>query len=162
MCYYDNTKKVMKQSELIKSRIGMKLSRIGKMSRAIAIQTFTLNNFAVTPEQFTVLHALIENDGMYQRQIGAITLKDRPNITRIIRILEDMELVTKKSDVNKRKVQKIFITEKGRQVYEKTVPTVLDLWQNTIEGVETDDLLVTLKVLNKFKENLEKDLNIQM
>ena len=152
----------MKQSELIKSRIGMKLSRIGKMSRAIAIQTFTLNNFAVTPEQFTVLHALIENDGMYQRQIGAITLKDRPNITRIIRILEDMELVTKKSDVNKRKVQKIFITEKGRQVYEKTVPTVLDLWQNTIEGVETDDLLVTLKVLNKFKENLEKDLNIQM
>lgn len=152
----------MEQLELLKSRIGMKLVRIGKMTRAIAVQRFTTRGFEITPEQLTVLAALIDHDGMYQRQIGAITLKDRPNITRIINILEKMDLVTRKPDVNKRKIFKIFITDEGRKVFEKVIPTALELWQNTVKGVPEDELQITLRVLNKFKENLEKDLNIQM
>lgn len=152
----------MDKLELLKSRIGMKLVRIGKMTRAIAVQRFTNRGFEITPEQMTVLAALIDHDGMYQRQIGAITLKDRPNITRIINILENMQLVTRKPDVNKRKIYKILITDEGKKVYEKIIPTALELWQNTVKGVPEDELQITLKVLNKFKENLEKDLNIQM
>lgn len=152
----------MEQLELLKSRIGMKLVRIGKMTRAIATQKFTANNFEVTPEQLTVLAALIDHDGLYQRQIGALTLKDRPNITRIIKILEKMKLVTKTPDVNKRKVYKIAITDEGRKVFDKVIPTALELWQRTIEGVPEDELLITLKVLQKFKENLESELNIQL
>lgn len=155
-------RKIMEKLELLKSRIGMKLVRIGKMTRAIATRKFSLRGFEITPEQLTVLQALIDHDGMYQRQIGAITLKDRPNITRIINILEKMELVTRKPDVNKRKIYKIFITEKGKKVYEKVIPSALELWQKTVQGVPEDELRVTLKVLNKFKENLEKDLNIQI
>ncbi len=152
----------MEQLELLKSRIGMKLVRIGKMTRAIATQKFTANNFEVTPEQLTVLAALIDHDGLYQRQIGALTLKDRPNITRIIKILEKMKLVTKTPDVNKRKVYKIAITDEGRKVFDKVIPTALELWQRTIEGVPEDELLITLKVLQRFKENLESELNIQL
>ena len=136
--------------------------RIGKMTRAIATQKFTANNFEVTPEQLTVLAALIDHDGLYQRQIGALTLKDRPNITRIIKILEKMKLVTKTPDVNKRKVYKIAITDEGRKVFDKVIPTALELWQRTIEGVPEDELLITLKVLQRFKENLESELNIQL
>ncbi len=132
------------------------------MTRAIAVQKFTQEGHPITPEQMTVLAALIDHDGMYQRQISAITLKDRPNITRIINILEKMGLVTRKQDVNKRKIYKIFITEDGRKVFDKVIPTALELWQKTIEGVPEDDLRVTLKVLQKFKENLEEDLNIQI
>lgn len=154
--------KVMEQQDLLKSRIGMKLVRIGKMTRAISTQLFANQGFEVTPEQLMVLHALIDHNGMYQRQIGAITLKDRPNITRIVKILEKMELVTRKTDVNGRKVQKIFITEKGREVHKKVIPTALSLWQRTVEGVPEDELLITLNVLNKFRENLEKELNLQI
>lgn len=132
------------------------------MTRAIAVQKFTQEGHPITPEQMTVLAALIDHDGMYQRQISAITLKDRPNITRIINILEKMGLVTRKQDVNKRKIYKIFITEDGRKVFDKVIPTALELWQKTIEGVPEDDLRITLKVLQKFKENLEEDLNIQI
>ena len=136
--------------------------RIGKMTRAIAVQRFTAFGYEITPEQMTVLAALIDHDGLYQRQIGALTLKDRPNITRIIKILEKMKLVTKTPDVNKRKVYKIAITDEGRKVFDKVIPTALELWQRTIEGVPEDELLITLKVLQRFKENLESELNIQL
>ena len=87
----------MDKKDLLKSRIGMKLVRVGKMTRAIATQNFKKENYPITPEQFTVLTAILDHDGLYQRQIGAITLKDRPNITRIVNILEKMELVTRTS-----------------------------------------------------------------
>ena len=152
----------MDNRDLLKSRIGMKLVRVGKMVRAMANQKFAKANFSITPEQFTVLTAIQDHDGLYQRQIGAITLKDRPNITRIINILEKMELVTKTPDVNKRKIYKINITEKGKRVYEETLPAVAEHWQNTVKGVTDEELDSCLKVLNKIKANLEKNLNIQI
>lgn len=152
----------MKQLDLLKSRIGMKLVRIGKMTRAIAVQRFSAKNFEITPEQLMVLSALIDHDGLYQRQLGMITLKDRPNITRIINILEKMNFVTRKPDVNKRKIYKIFVTDEGKNVVKKVMPTALELWENIVDGVNEDELEITLKVMNKFKENLMKDMNIQI
>lgn len=140
----------------------MKLVRIGKMTRAIAVQRFSAKNFEITPEQLMVLSALIDHDGLYQRQIGMITLKDRPNITRIINILEKMNFVTRKPDVNKRKIYKIFVTDEGKNVVKKVMPTALELWENIVDGVDEDELEITLKVMNKFKENLMKDMNIQI
>ena len=140
----------------------MKLVRIGKMTRAIAVQRFSAKNFEITPEQLMVLSALIDHDGLYQRQIGMITLKDRPNITRIINILEKMNFVTRKPDVNKRKIYKIFVTDEGKNVVKKVMPTALELWEDIVDGVDEDELEITLKVMNKFKENLMKDMNIQI
>lgn len=152
----------MDKINLLKSRIGMKLVRVGKMVRAIANQKFAKANYPITPEQFTVLTAILDHDGLYQRQIGALTLKDRPNITRIIKILEEKELITKTPDSNKRKIFKINITEKGKQAYEMVLPTVLEHWQNTVEGVTDEELISCLNVLNKIKTNLEEKLKIQI
>lgn len=152
----------MDNKDLLKSRIGMKLVRVGKMTRAIAVQRFTKENFPLTPEQYTVLTAILDHDGLYQRQISAITLKDRPNITRIINILEKTGFVTRTSDVNKRKIIKINITEKGKEAYNQALPTVLELWQESVEGVSDEELQSCLKVLNKIKVNLEEKLNIQI
>ena len=44
----------------------------------------------------------MHRDGLYQRQLSEITMKDRPNITRIINILEKNGYVTRVSDKNKR------------------------------------------------------------
>lgn len=152
----------MDKKDLLKSRIGMKLVRVGKMTRAIATQRFTKESYPLTPEQFTVLTAILDHDGLYQRQISALTLKDRPNITRIVNILEKMEFVTRTSDVNKRKIFKINITEKGKEAYEQALPTVLELWQDSVAGVTDEELQSCLKVLNKIKLNLEEKLNIQI
>ena len=115
----------MDKTNLLKSRIGMKLVRVGKMVRAIANRKFIEADYPITPEQFTVLTAILDHDGLYQRQIGALTLKDRPNITRIINILENKGLVTRTADTNKRKIFKINITEKGKDAYEEVLPTVV-------------------------------------
>ena len=61
-----------------------------------------------------------------------------------------------------RKIYKINITEKGKQAYDLVLPTVLEHWQNTVEGVTDEELISCLKVLNKIKINLEEKLNMQI
>lgn len=151
----------MEQSKILESKIGMKLVRVGMLSRVFALQKFCAENHGITPEQFTILSALMEYDGMYQRQIATLTSKDRPNITRLIKILEAMELITKKPDVNKRKIYKIFITEKGKNMYRKVLPTILDIWQESIAGIPDEEVQICLKTLDKIKENLVKEVVIQ-
>ena len=152
----------MDKKDLLKSRIGMKFVRVGAMVRAIANQKFVKANHPITPEQFTVLTAILDHDGLYQRQISALTLKDRPNITRIINILQEKGLVTRTADTNKRKIFKINITEKGKEAYKLVTPTVIEHWQNIVQGVSDEELDSCLKVLNKIKTNLEEKLNIQI
>lgn len=151
----------MDLAEVLKSKIGVRLVLIGRLTRTLAVQRFTAQNFEITPEQFTILSALIENDGMYQRQIAALTYKDRPNITRLLKILEKMELICKQPDVNKRKIYKIFITDKGRKMYEKVLPTILDIWATSLEDVTSEEVDNCLKTLFKIRNNLQKYVKIQ-
>ena len=152
----------MNKDAIIRHKVGLKLSQVGMLSKVFAMQSFVNGECNITPEQFTILATLIEHDGLYQRQIGAITLKDRPNITRLTRILEGMGLITKQQDSNKRKVYKIFITEKGRQMYEKVLPTVIDLWGASIDGIPAEEVNACLQTLHKIKSNLEELVNIQI
>ena len=51
---------------------------------------------------------------------------------------------------------------KGKQAYDLVLPTVLEHWQNSVEGVTDEELISCLKVLNKIKINLEEKLNMQI
>lgn len=151
----------MEKKNLLESKIGPKLSTVGKKSKILALQRFAMHHYPITPEQFSILAALMENDGMYQSQIAASTMKDRPNITRLTNILENMNFVKRKADVNKRKVFKIFITEEGKRTYNLILPTILEIWKDTIDNINDDELEITLNVLQKIRINLDNNINIK-
>lgn len=152
----------MQNDNLLKQRIGLRISQAGHLCKAYAIQTFSAHNFIITPEQFTVLSVLIENDGLYQRQISTMTMKDRPNITRIINILEKLELINRVSDTNRRKIYKIFITEKGKNVYGEVLPVILKIWKETIKDIDENELNTCIDVIEKIKHNLCNNTVLQL
>lgn len=152
----------MHNKALFNQKIGPKLSGIGNLSRMLAVQTFTAHKFQITPEQFMVLEVLYENNELYQRQLSALTLKDRPNISRIITILEGHGFVTKTPDVNGRKIFKIKITEDGINIYKEILPVITQIWTDLLSNISEEELLMCEKVLSKIKQNLVANVNIQM
>lgn len=152
----------MHYKDLFNQKIGPKLSGVGNLSKMLAVQTFTAHKFQITPEQFTVLEVLYENEELYQRQLSALTLKDRPNISRIITILEGHGYVTKTPDVNGRKIFKIKITEQGIKIYKEILPIITQVWNDVLSNITEDELLMCENVLSKIKQNLVANVNIQM
>ncbi len=145
----------MKQDILLKQKIGLRLSRAGLLSKLFAKQTFKKSGHDLMPEQFTVLYALKEHNGMYLRQLGDITYKDRPNMTRICTILEDKGYLTSNIDTHGRQVKKLYITNKGLEICEKTLPVVLSIWNESVKGLEQEEIDDFLITLDKIEENMK-------
>ena len=133
---------------------GAMLVAAGVYTRIYSRQCFKNANFEITPEQFVVIEVLMHHDGLYQRQLSEITLKDRPNITRIINILEKGGFVERRSDKNKRKVFKIYLTQKAKDIFPLLQKVSQDYRKVMTEGIKKEELENCLKVLNQVLQNL--------
>ena len=92
---------------------------------------------------------------MYLRQLGDITYKDRPNMTRICSILEEKGYLISSIDADGRQVKKLYITDKGREICESTLPVVLNIWKESIKGLEQEEIDNFLTILDKIEENMK-------
>lgn len=133
---------------------GAMLVAAGVYTRIYSRQCFRENNFDITPEQFVVIEVLMHRDGLYQRQLSEITLKDRPNITRIINILEKNGYVNRVADKNKRKVFKIYLTDKAKNLFPALAQVAKDYRKTMTDGIDKNDLETCMSVLNKVLDNL--------
>ena len=143
-------------------RLGTLLVAAGVYTRIFSRRCFQNSEFDITPEQFVVIEILTEHDGLYQRQLCELALKDRPNMTRIINILEKNGYVERKSDKNKRKVYKIFLTQKAKEMFPKLSLTAKNYRKTIINGISNDELNACKKVLLKVVDNLLDKVDINM
>lgn len=157
-----DSKSINGRRNYLYNKVGPRTVAIGWLLKIFAIQTFAENKFEITPEQFILLSVLCEEGELYQRQISEITLKDRPNVTRIINILEKLEYVKRVSASNKRQIFKIVVTKKGREAYEKILPTILTMRAEETKGIEAAELEIYLKVLDKIGNHIREKVKLQI
>ncbi len=153
----------IQQNNLLNKRVGAMLVATGVFSRVMALQKYAQKKFEITPEQYLVLSIIMDSGGeLYQRQISEILYKDRPNVTRIINILEQKGLVKRTEDVNKRKVYKVSVTQDGIAMRNKIVPTMWELRAITARGISEEDLEKTLKILEQMLKNMKEKVTLQI
>ncbi|MEG9295631.1 MarR family transcriptional regulator [Mangrovibacillus sp. Mu-81] len=123
----------------------------------IRFLSFNMKDFDITPEQWTVLKRLAENDGINQKELAVKAEKDQPTVTRILDILERKELISKQKNEEDRRSFILFITDKGLAVKDELTPFIEDLWEKKIlSGISEEELKVYRSVLVKMNENVEK------
>ncbi|MGG3912519.1 MarR family winged helix-turn-helix transcriptional regulator [Rossellomorea vietnamensis] len=123
----------------------------------IRFLTLHLKDFDVTPEQWTVLKRLAEQDGISQKQLAMRSEKDQPTVTRILDILERKELIYKQKNAEDRRSFLIFITEKGMKAKEELSPFIEKLYEDTIlKGISEEELEVYKSVLSQINVNMTK------
>lgn len=138
------------------------LMTTGLLSKIATLQMYAKNKFSITPEQYLILSILVETGELYQRQICEITYKDRPNMTRLINILEKDGLVKRIQDVNGRKINKIRLTEKGAALHTKIKPYMLELRDEAVKGIKKEELEICFSIMHKMLENLEKKTKLHI
>ena len=141
--------------EYLKKRIGSLIYITGTLIRGFSTQTFAEKNFGLTPDQYVILYLLLENDEIVcQRQLAEIMFKDRANISSIIDIMHKNGLVEKIPDSNGRKIYKLVVTEKGKELKEKVFQTDIYLRGEITNGISAKDLAVTFNTLEKMNMNI--------
>lgn len=142
--------------------IGHALVQTGILIKVYTIRIYKKLQIEITPEQFTVLNILDDEEVFHQRQLGEILFKDKANIARIVTILEKKGLIERIKTADKRLVNKIKLTKKGLDLKNEISPIAIDLRKNYLANIDQDDLKTCLKVLTQIKNNLREEVKIKI
>lgn len=127
-------------------------------------QFFNSRNYGITLEQFCVLEILYHSkEEICQRDVSKKILKDRSNTSRFLNILEEKAFIERNVDTKqKRLVKKVKITQKGKELYELIIPEIKAEYWTSLEGVSDEEISFMKNMLEKIRNNLSKDTNIQI
>ena len=77
-------------------------------------------------------------------------------MTRILSVLEEKGLIEKiQATENKKQVNKIKITSKGKEIRDKITPQIEASREKYLDGISQDEMYTCIKVLSKIQENLK-------
>lgn len=132
-------------------------------SRIKGAQFFNELKMGVTIDQFKALDAIYCNNDICQRDLSKIILKDRSNTGRILNILEEKEFIKRVIETRgKRLVKKIYITDKGKNLVEESIPKLSHAFLQVFENISEEEFSTLRKTLEKMKKSLSKTTSLQI
>jgi DNA-binding MarR family transcriptional regulator len=119
---------------------------------------FLSKNFDITPQQWHALNRLWRQDGISQAKLAKKTYKDYSFTTRLLDDLEKKKLVIRVKDPGDRRVNKIYLTDEGRDFKYKIIPSFLEMSEKLREGLSDEELLalrrLCLKLIRNYQEHM--------
>ncbi|HSK14405.1 MAG TPA: MarR family transcriptional regulator [Phnomibacter sp.] len=131
------------------------ITGVANMALARRLQKyFRENGLDITVEQWSVLVHLWKYDGVSQQELSTRTFRDKPSITRLVDNLEKLELVQRQASDSDRRINRIYLTEKGLALRDPTMDLANQTLNEGLEGISKDDIEITKRVLEQVYENL--------
>ncbi|MCM1164923.1 MAG: MarR family transcriptional regulator [Lachnospiraceae bacterium] len=105
-----------------------------------------------------VMKPLMENDSLTQLELVKITNLKAPTISITLRNMEREGIVRREKNDNDRRETHVYITDKGRKMYEKIL-VALDKAEDTmLQGVSEKELKALRSTLEKMSDNLRSEI----
>jgi len=135
---------------------------LGKYLRSIernirSIIDNELNTYGLSESQLEYLIHIYENKGINQKELGDLLFVGKASVTKAVKKLIKEGFVYRETDINDKRNQKLFTTDKGRETgkqCEKKFDLVQDIILSEFSQDELNTLTVLLERLNKKTQKL--------
>ena len=133
--------------------------KVGKMVGVFLAQKLREQDIDLTDKQWLMLRILSLEDGRPQNDLAILTDRNKASLVRLINTMERKMLVIRKQDELDRRINRIYLTEMGREQYQVTVPTVLQAINEVQEGLSEKEIRQAIATLEKVLQNIYKQDN---
>lgn len=130
------------------------LDRTARRVKQYAQQRFNAENFDITVDQWLVLKNLRNNNDLNQSELGELTNKDNPTLTRIIDLLCKKGLTERRQHPGDRRSFIVHLTAKGEELVAGLSPKVAEIRMKAWENLSEDDYENLKRILNSIYNNL--------
>lgn len=116
-----------------------------------------LKPLGITRSQWWVLSNIERNsdEGFSQVELARLLDVGKVTLGGLISRLEKNELVMRVSDTEDRRSKRVKLSSKGAQLLHRVELLVLEVNQQIMEGISTDDEHLFIEILAKMKRNLK-------
>ena len=112
-----------------------------------------LKQLGMTFPQYVALAALSAWDGASQRELAGVMDIDTTTMTVVCDSLEKKKLIERRHDPTDRRVNRLFLTEAGKQAYAGAFPQIQEGAGRVLAGIPPDRLEETLHLLWELYDN---------
>ena len=138
-----------------KQLIGYKIIQSEVLIKRRLLNAFMEKGYDITFEQWTVMNVLFTEPGLIQSEIAEKTYKDKTNVTRILDVLAKNGYVVRESHKKDRRSSCIFLTVKGKKMFDDLIPYVESINEQFREGVSDAELDMLSSILERISKNAE-------
>jgi DNA-binding MarR family transcriptional regulator len=135
------------------------IPHIGKTAKLMSFcigDQFIENNIKLTKEQWLLLKKLHERNGQIQNDLAFITDRSKTSLTRLIGTMEKKGLVYRVGCEADRRVNRVYYTEKGRDIFAQAEPVFLKVIEQLTENLSEEQVKLTFESLKQIIKNAEK------
>ena len=134
-----------------------------RYTKMLGTQLFGKLGVGLTPEEFAALDTISAHDGLCQRDIAKLILKDRANTGKLLDALESKGFIERElTSKNNRPVKIVKITKLGTKVYTETYARLEPHHKMVKERIANTDLEKVGELLRDLREILEDTIDIDI
>ena len=130
------------------------LHKLTKEIRAIMTEAFNEHGIDLSKEQAIVLKKLLEQNGRPQHDLALVTSRDKTSLTRLLSTMERKGLIYREQMIEDKRVNLVFMTEKGRTEIDRATPVILGIINQAISGIDEKRIQDAKVIIKEIYENL--------
>jgi DNA-binding MarR family transcriptional regulator len=117
-------------------------------------QTFRrrIAHLGFTPDQFTVMRTLLENDGLTQRQLAQAMSSDPNTVAALLERMEAAQLIERRPHEKDRRAHRLALTKAGRRKYLKGRALAIAMQAEVLRALSENEREGFLEQLEKVAE----------
>ncbi len=153
----------MRKYEHYTESVFYQLEQTARYCKYLGLQLFKKLKLEVTPDEFAALDVIMQNDGICQRDLAKLLLKDRPNTGRILNSLENFGYVERSTDKrNNRTVKKMRLTSLGKK-RTLEISKVLKIYLGDVSNIFPEEKRESLiELVTSFRCSLKSQVEIKI
>ncbi len=132
------------------------VGKTGKLLGCLVNSAFQENGIPLTREQWIFLMKLSDLEGIPQNDLAFITERDKASLTRLVQTLEKKGFIERKSSEVDRRMNLVFITDSGIEMYQKATPFVKNIIKVLEQGISEEEIATTIETLQKIQINIRE------
>ncbi len=117
---------------------------------------FKRQKVPITVEQFSVLAVLFYQNGLNQKALGALLLRDKTTVARIVSNMLKNKLVKRVTDKQDNRANLLYLTKRGELMQQKAIELAGTLYRQAINDIPEARLQRGREVLVKMMNNISR------
>jgi len=139
--------------------LGALISKINWYLNSYIKKLFVENNIEITVDQWILVIIINRNPGINQTQLAKSAQKDKAAVTRMLDLLSKNGYIKRENHEKDRRTYRIFLTKKGKDVFDRTLPLSELAEQNMFQDLSNDEIKNMMSSLTKIRNRTKELLN---
>lgn len=127
-----------------------------KLFRELVNHSFHKNGCDITYDQWTVLTAIKDQQGITQSTLAQKAHKEPASISRILKLLAQKEMIEKVNDKKSKRAKRIYLTPHGDESQKKATVLFNRIAKEGFNGVYEQEINLYVRIIDKIESNFDK------